>query len=115
MTGTNLTERLDALLNAEREALMVGDFERISSLLEQKEALVDELRSTGTTAEALTPLRTRLRRNQELFDQALAGIRNVAARLGDLNRVRKSVETYDSKGKKQMISGTATRTLERRA
>lgn len=115
MDERTLTKRLEELIDAERAALISGDFDRISELLDEKERLVGSLHDLPLDHEVLTPLSDGLRRNQELFDAALAGIRNVAARLGDLNRVRKSVETYDSTGKKHSLSAPEVQRLERRA
>lgn len=115
MTDTTIAQRLEQLLTAERAALLDGDFDRIGLLIEEKQKLVDELKGKPEMLATLVPLRAGLRRNQELFDQALAGIRNVAARLGDLNRARKSINTYDAQGRKHSIEPTQTRKLERRA
>ena len=114
MTDTTTT-RLAALLESERTALLEGDFDRIADLMEEKSALLAELEGKPLDAEEVAPLRDGLRRNQELFDHALAGLRNVAARLGDLNRVRKSMDTYDAQGRRTTIDAPAARTLERRA
>jgi len=115
MTESTLAERLEALIAAEREALLEGDFDRITELMDEKRSLVNGLVAEETKPEQLTPLRNGLRRNQELFDQALAGLRNVAARLGDLNRARKSMDTYDSFGRKHRIDAPQAKKLERRA
>lgn len=108
-------ERLGALLVAERTALLEGDFDRIAELMEEKATLVADLEGRALNAEAVAPLRDGLRRNQELFDHALAGLRNVATRLGDLNRIRKSMDTYDAQGRRNTIDAPSTPTLERRA
>ena len=115
MSEPTTIERLERLLNQEREALLKGDFNRIESLVEEKQDLVKQLREHDARRETLLPLRAGLRRNQELFDQALAGIRNVAARLGDLSRARKSTQTYDSLGRKKSIQAPEKRKLERKA
>lgn len=116
MTDTpNLSERLQHLLDAERAALLAGDFDRIAELMEEKQVFVKELEDNPIRNEELAPLRDGLRRNQELFDQALAGIRNVAARLGDLNRVRRSMDTYDAQGRRHTIDTRDSKKLERRA
>lgn len=115
MTDLTIADRLERLLAAERDALLKGDFDTIAALLDEKEQLVDRLRTTEMAAATLEPLRNGMRRNHQLFDQALAGIRNVAARLGDLSRAGKTVHTYDSTGKKQVIEAKAPPKLERRA
>lgn len=115
MTDITLTEQLKSLIASEREALLTGDFDRLSDLLEEKQQLADALARRPLDSEDLQPLRDGLRRNQELFDQAMAGVRNVAARLGDLNRVRKATDTYDAQGRRQTIDTPAVNRLERRA
>lgn len=116
MTDTSLTTRLEDLVAAEREALLAGDFERIADLMDEKESLTQDLQTADEfTVTEIAPLRDGLRRNQELFDQALAGIRNVASRLGDLNRIRKSMDTYDAYGRRMTIDAPHMNKLERRA
>lgn len=115
MTDQTLTNRLKSLLEAERKALLEGDFDRLADLLTEKQGLADDLENAPLRAEEVAPIRDGLRRNQELFDQALAGLRNVAARIGDLNRVRKATDTYDAKGRRQTIDAPASKRLERRA
>lgn len=109
------TDRLAVLLEAERSALLDGDFDKIAELMDEKAALVAALEGKTLEAEDVAPLRDGLRRNQQLFDHALAGLRNVAERLGDLNRVRKSMDTYDAQGRRNTIEGSQPRTMERRA
>lgn len=115
MTDIAIADRLRTLITAEREALLSGDFDRLSELLEEKQRLADALAETPSLPGDLAPLRDGLRRNQELFDHAMAGLRNVAARLGDLNRARRATDTYDAKGKRQTIDAPSANRLERRA
>ncbi len=115
MVDESLEKRLETLISAERDALLAGDFDRISELVDEKQDLVQGLEASSASTEHLSPLRDGLRRNQELFDQALAGLRNVAARLGDMNRARKSINTYDALGRKQSIDAPQVKRLERRA
>lgn len=115
MTDDTLTNRLAVLIRAEREALLAGNFDRISDLMDEKQGIMGEIGADDVDAQALTPLRDGLRRNQELYDQALAGLRNVAARLGDLNRARKSTDTYTASGSKMTLRAPEVKRLERRA
>ena len=115
MTEDNIATRLAHLLEVERTALLEGDFEKVAELIEQKQKIISELRECPVAVGTLSPLRASLRRNQELFDHALAGIRNVAARLGDLNRARKSISTYDATGRKKSIAAPQAHKLEKRA
>lgn len=114
-TQHTLAQQIRELIEKERAALLAGDFGAIEELLDTKQALVDQLTANSMPAETVAPLRDGLRRNQALFDQALAGLRTVANRLGDLNKARKSVNTYDSLGRKQSIEAAAKHKLERRA
>lgn len=114
-TNPTIAEKLEQLLEDERKALLEGDFDRIETLLEEKEALAHGVEGQHLTEETLEPLRDGLRRNNELYNQALAGLRNVAARLTDVNTVRKSLNTYDSSGQAQVIDAPADKRLERRA
>ncbi len=115
MTEQTLKLKLQTLLDAEREALLSGNFDRLTELMQEKQVLAAELAEQPLDKGDVAPLRDGLRRNQELFDHALAGIRNVAARLGDLNKVRRATDTYDAKGQRQTIEGASAARLERRA
>ncbi|EIE51602.1 hypothetical protein AL036_13465 [Salipiger aestuarii] len=107
---------LNALLDQERQALLDGNLEAIGPMLEQKTALISGLDdATPDEAENIRPLQLKLRRNQELFDQALAGIRNVANRLGDMRQVRRSMDVYDAKGNRASIGGDGAGSFEKRA
>lgn len=112
---TTVTDRLEALIQSEREALMSGDLERIAEILAQKEPLISELLSEPLAAEKIAPIRRDLKRNQELFDHALSGIRAVADRLADLNKARAGLETYDAQGRKSAIVSATRTNLQRKA
>ncbi|KUF09613.1 hypothetical protein [Pseudoponticoccus marisrubri] len=115
MTDPKIENRLKALIAEERRALMKGQFDRISEIIEEKRALTQHLQTARLPPKRASELKDGLRRNQELYDQALAGIRNVASRLGDLNRLRRSMDTYDRQGQKQTIDAPVSNALERRA
>ena len=115
MTDHTLKDQLQGLLDAERDALMSGNFDRLAELFQEKEILATALADRPLETADIAPLRDGLRRNQELFDQAMAGIRNVAARLGDLNRARRATDTYNAQGKRQTIDAPSAKRLERRA
>lgn len=112
---SDVTDRLNDLLVAEKEALLEGDLARIAALIEEKEALVDALQSTAEPAEILGPLRDRIERNHTLYDHVLSGIRAVTSRLGSLQRIQKTLETYDSSGRRFSIETPVEGRLEKRA
>ncbi|MGJ8618433.1 MAG: flagellar biosynthesis protein FlgN [Sulfitobacter sp.] len=109
-------DALDTLLEAERAALLDGDLEKLTDMLPQKEALIDALNGVvHTDIPTLQSLDTKVRRNQLLLDGALDGIRNVAQQLAVLRRLKGSLETYGSDGKKHNIDVDMDRSVEKRA
>ena len=110
-----VVDRLAALLDAERAALLDGDLDRVDGFLQDKQRLVALLEQEGLGPDALAPLQARLQRNHVLYDHALAGIRRVAARLDALRAIGRSMDTYDATGRRMTIPAPAERTLERRA
>ena len=111
-----ILDRMDSLLDEERKALLDGDLEAIGALLTRKEALIDALSAIGPDAgQGVASLQGKVMRNQALLDGALQGIRTVAARLSDLRRIRRSLETYDSRGRKSSISDVIDHQVEKRA
>jgi hypothetical protein len=107
---------LDDLLDAERTALLKGDLEALSGMLESKEALIDAVNAgVHTDIDTLQQLNRKVQRNQLLLDGALEGIRNVARRMAALRRIRSNMETYDSSGKKRNIDIDNDHSVEKRA
>jgi len=115
-TPQQLINKLDDILDAERQALLDGDLDQLVHHLSNKEALLDEISTIEVhDAEPMSSVQEKLRRNQVLLDGALQGIRRAAARMSAMRRVRKSLETYDEDGRKKIIEGQVTRKVERRA
>lgn len=114
MPDTDMTARIEALIEEERQALLAGDLDRLGDLVDQKEQL---FASAGSIAEhaALDRMQTNLRRNHALFDEALKGIRAVSARLAEINRLRDTLETYDASGRKSRLRAGDRGKIERRA
>ena len=115
-TSQKLFEELDAILESERQALLSGKLDEIGLLLERKEraieniSVLEDLNSSDFTA-----LTGKMKRNQVLLDSALEGIRSVASRLAELRRVKRSLDTYTSTGKKQSIDIGDAGKVEKRA
>lgn len=119
MTSEATTDKiaaLDALLDAERAALLAGDLEKLAEMLEDKEGLIEAINTAEhRNLDALQQLDGKVKRNQLLLDGALEGIRSVARRMAALRRIRSSLETYDSTGKKRNIEMASERAVEKRA
>lgn len=112
----NLFDSLDDLLEKERAALLLGDLEKITVLLSEKEVLFDRLTLIDdATADDLTQLQGKAMRNQALLDNAQMGIRAVATRMANLRRLRRSLETYDETGRKTTITTRMDNQVEKRA
>lgn len=104
------------LLEAERSALLIGDFEGLARMLQRKEQLLAELSEIHAVEPgAMVSLSSRVQRNQELLTTAMDGIRSVAKRLDELHRVRGSLETYDERGKRRSVTPRQDHSLEKRA
>jgi len=115
-TPQQLIDQLDTLLEKEREALLVGDLDKVTEIAVSKEELIDALnRLSPKDQTSLEALQEKVTRNQVLLDGALQGIRKVASRLAALRRIRKSMDTYDASGRKQTIQGEVDRRMEKRA
>lgn len=111
-----LFDDLDDLLESERNALLTGDLEKVGRLVDRKEGLLEALSQLEAyEAAALEKLSKKMKRNQELLDSALEGIRAIATRLATLRRVRQQLDTYDATGTKNAIEAPRDNTLEKRA
>ncbi len=115
-TAQGIINRLDELLELERDALLQGELDKIPAMLEEKESLIDALSDNEPDTKAeLRGLQIKVERNQALLDGALQGIRKVAARMAAFRRIRRSLETYDESGRKRTIQGEVERRVEKRA
>jgi len=115
-TSQTLINRLDALLEKERRALLAGDLDMIGKLLTRKEMLFDALAELEPANQSdLLSLQTKVDRNQALLDGALQGIRKVANRMSTFRKIRRSLETYDAEGRKKAIPGELDHKVEKRA
>lgn len=109
-------EALDRLLEAERAALLIGDLEKLTELLPQKEALIDALNSAvHRNLPILQSIDGKVKRNQLLLNGALEGIRSVSERLAALRQLRGSLETYGADGKKRNFEVNPDHSVEKRA
>ncbi len=119
MKHDQIVETMDALddvLDAERAALLQGKLDEVSRLHARKEGLIDTLnRFEFEDPTALGALHGKVERNQELLNSALDGLRSVARRLVAIRRVRQSLDTYDSFGKKRTVDVRTGGSVEKRA
>lgn len=115
-TDESPAKALNALLDAEREALIQGDLEKLSALLTPKEELIEAIQAEPhRDLDALHVLDGKLKRNQLLFDSTLEGIRAVSSRLAKLREVKAAFETYGADGRKRDIVPETPTSVEKRA
>ena len=118
MTASNntaTTKELSHLLDAEREALLKGDLEKLDALLGSKEALIETMNAVPQTdLSVMQMLDSKVKRNQLLLDGALEGIRAVAVRMARLREVKGTLETYGEDGKRRDIQLDIESSVEHR-
>ena len=111
-----LIESLDDVLEAERSALIKGKLDLLTSMADRKEALIEALNCAEVDDDTqLKLLDVKVKRNQELLNNALEGIRKVTRRMAAFRRVQASLETYDKNGDKCIVEVAPKTSVERRA
>jgi hypothetical protein len=108
---TEAVDRLARLLEIERLALLNGDFDAVSELLAEKEALSSQFNEAN--AAELRLLSTALTRNSGLFAAAGEDAANVVATLRQQHAARTTLSSYDSSGKATLISQPEHGTVRR--
>ncbi len=112
----DLVAELTDLLDREMHALRAGELDSVMRLSQQKETLIDALNDAAPERDpGLRQLQQKMLRNQGLLEGTLQGIREVAGRIAALRRVRRTLETYDSTGRKCTIDGDTTHKMRKRA
>lgn len=116
MSNTDILNKIESILEAEKSALLSGNLDKIAEMSDQKERLFSELKNADSEQlVALEALQQRYAHNQELMDGALQGIRNVAKRLAEIRRLGAGLDTYDADGRKTVIPGLVEHRMEKRA
>lgn len=113
---TDLLKSLEELLDLERTALIEGDLDRLDHMSPEKEKLIGEINGLqATESDTLIRLQKKVERNQSLLNSAADGIRAVANRMSELNRVRREFSTYDAAGHRTGFAVRHPAKLEKRA
>ena len=109
------TAELNALLDAEREALFKVDEGKLAEVLAQKEQLLTSIGSMRTKPRDLETLLAKSQRNQALLDAALRGIRQSTEVVGRYRKQRQIITVYDHLGGRREIQPSAQSSLEKKA
>lgn len=115
MAHNDLVGQLHSLLEDEKRLLLEGELEELDQLGNRKADLFQKVAEDVTDIKALKRMQDQLKRNEVLYDQALKGIKAVADRLSEFQRLRSSLDTYDAHGRKTRLGGWDRTKVERRA
>ncbi|MBM9596112.1 flagellar protein FlgN [Roseitranquillus sediminis] len=114
MTEADVVERVAALLEEERAAVLAADFDAMSAIAGRKEPLFVELREAHPTEACLGRLRRMAEENAGLLAASARGIRSVTRRIAEIRSANGPLRTYSQDGRAQ-TAGVTSRSLERRA
>ncbi len=107
---------LEDLLDLERTALIQGDLTDLDRLVPEKENLIGAINDLQVLdSDDLIRVQKKVVRNQALLNSAAEGIRAVADRMSELNRVRQEFSTYDASGQRNGFVLRSQAKLEKRA
>ena len=116
MAEDDTLDALDLLLEEERALLRAGRLEALPDLLPRKETALARLASSGAEpTRRAEHLRDKLSRNQALLESAMAGLRDAAAQVTELQKLRDGLATYGSDGRRARLDAVAPRRIEKRA
>ncbi|MCR9085365.1 MAG: flagellar biosynthesis protein FlgN [Rhodobacteraceae bacterium] len=93
---------IEDLLDAERDALLEGDFDAVRDLKDRKEELLASLleHRAGLSPESYAQLSEKAARNQSLLAGAARGIAAVRQRLQEIRDARTGNVSYDAEGRR---------------
>ncbi len=109
-------QALEDLLDLERTALIQGDLTDLDRLVPEKENLIGAINDLQVLdSDDLIRVQKKVVRNQALLNSAAEGIRAVADRMSELNRVQQEFSTYDASGQRNGFVLRSQTKLEKRA
>lgn len=107
---------LEDILERERSALVTGDLEAISRLVDNKATIISRLNADkGLNTARLQDVQHKIQRNQSLLKSAMEGIRHATDRIKKLREAGEQLETYDRHGYRKQIRLRGASSVERRA
>lgn len=111
---TWITE-LDALLEAERMALLSADKNELTEILRLKEDLLARAGAMRSDEGKLDTVLAKSRRNHALIDAALSGLRQATGVVSRHRTRRQKITVYDHAGSKREISACSQSSMEKKA
>ena len=111
-----ILQKLNNLLEGERNALLSGDLASLPGFLMEKEQLITELETCEIAdLDRIAIVQLKIKRNQNLMSGALSGIQDVGTRLKAVRQARVALETYDKRGFRARFTTQAHGSVEKRA
>jgi flagellar biosynthesis/type III secretory pathway chaperone len=110
--GRTAYDSLTDVLDRESQAVLTGDFARLTRLADEKERMLRAVSKMPVDGQRLAGLRKHFERNQDLLQAAARGIRAASARLTAPPEV--TLQTYDNAGRRS-TAATGSVSMERRA
>jgi len=95
---------INSLLDAERDAILAGDFETIAALTAQKELLLTQLGKTNLSPGMLIEVANAITRNQTLISAAMRGVRTATDALVGAQSIAAGTKIYQRDGKVSRMS-----------
>lgn len=103
-----------SLLEDERQLILTGKIDGLSSLADAKSQVLSQLESSRLSQTQISRLQTMTARNQSLLAAAAEGIRSAQNRLRTIRNPDQSLKTYTRAGASKVLSRTAS-SFEKRA
>ena len=111
----HLSDAFNDLLEIERVALIQGDFDKLSEILNQKSSFLKVISRSDEATLFDSLSRDVLNRNLALYDEALAGIRSIMKRMDSLRVSKSNLRYYTHNCEAQPLHNHKPMDLEKRA
>ncbi len=107
-------DALDALLDAEKAAILSANYDALGPIEESKERLLGQLSPSDNQAATLHRIKSGIEANQALLRAAIKGVAAARARVAALQHVRDEFSIYDQSGRIAKVANRSG-TLEKKA
>lgn len=109
-------DELHDLLDQEKYALLSGNLDGVSKLLEEKQRLTGQISHLSTIEEKnKSKLRSKIDRNQKLIKSAMEGILYASNRISELHKAGNELNTYNRSGERVKTTSPLGRKIEKRS
>ena len=106
---------LEAILDAERDIILSGDFDDLAHISTEKEHILHRLKGIDRNLSSLQRVLSKANRNERLLNAMKSGIESARRILHDVSNPQKDLNTYSEDGNSVMILGPRLNTMEKKA